>query len=449
MISELLDKRFVVESMNWLRDGIRKEAALLKQDDPDAKKRSYYAGTSKEDLDEAEDAIDQAREEEARSLTAPNSSEPFFPRDRVAALVQSQLHQFFEFHDLVQEPQGQGLAPDDIPVANRSLRPGALVGPSNKLFEAFGPTDAGWVSCKIAEAITRFKGRHSFSDDPPRIAIGNNARLILVADWATAIPRAQLIGSRMRQQLLHADATGKERHVIHLGDVYYSGYRNEYNNHFLHDWPVLLKEESAFGSWCLNANHDMFSGGRDYFGFLLKQPRFRRHNGCSYFCLENDDWQIFALDTGYDEYDLHGNQAHWIEQIRAEHPEKKAMLLSHHQPFSLYGEQGSPKVLGKLKKVLETDKVRAWFWGHEHRCVIYQPSHHIQSPRLIGNGGVPVWAPTASKPAGVEFEYALFVESGLEKFLKFGFAVLDFERDKIGVKYIGENGQPYWSETLS
>jgi hypothetical protein len=219
----------------------------------------------------------------------------------------------------------------------------------------------------------------------------------------------------------------------------------------LRDWPVLNTEHNQIASWCLNGNHDMFSGGYAYFDFLLKEPRFLRHNGCSYFCLENDHWQIFGLDTAYQEYDLHGNQAKWIESIRAEHAsgKKKVMFLSHHQPFSLYGERQSPEVEAKLDMVLQTNQVRAWFWGHEHRCAMYQRRHYIESPRLIGNGGVPVWAPRKPKPLGVEFEYTEFIQSGLEDFLKFGFAVLDFEGDTIGVRYLGENGNPYWTETLS
>src|SRR5262249_19611165 len=148
---DLLDKRFVVESMKWVRDSLQIESALLKQGDSDAKARSDGAGTSEKDLYSAEGTIDEARKQEAETLAgAPGSAEPFFPRNPVTALIQSNLHQFFESRGLVNEPQGQGLAPSDIAVANRSLKMSALVGPTNKLFEPFEQTDAGWVSCKIA-----------------------------------------------------------------------------------------------------------------------------------------------------------------------------------------------------------------------------------------------------------------------------------------------------------
>jgi hypothetical protein len=72
--------------------------------------------------------------------------------------------------------------------------------------------------------------------------------------------------------------------------------------------------------------------------------------------------------------------------------------------------------------------------------VPFTSAANIESPRLIGHGGVPVWVSRDPKPPGVEFEYNAFVESGLERFLKFGFAVLDFDGDKIGEQHIGEDG---------
>jgi hypothetical protein len=208
MISELLDKSFIAEGMAWARTSIAREAALLDRGDPQAEARSGEAGTSKDDLEAAGEAVEEARKEEAGTLAgAPSeANEPFFPRNPGTALIQSCLQEFFESRDLVQEPQGAGLAPGDIAVTNRSLKPGALPGPPTKLFDFFEQTDAGWVSCKVAQAFTSFRGPHAFPDSPARMPIGNNARIILVSDWATGIPRAKLIGTRMRQQLLHPSA---------------------------------------------------------------------------------------------------------------------------------------------------------------------------------------------------------------------------------------------------
>ena len=106
------------------------------------------------------------------------------------------------------------------------------------------------------------------------------------------------------------EQTDREQHVIHLGDVYYSGWPEEYEDHFLPNWPVAPGQEDRYGSRCLNANHDMFSGG--HFDHLLKDERFRRQRSArqptSYFSLENDHWQILGLDSAWQDGDLAGSQ---------------------------------------------------------------------------------------------------------------------------------------------
>ena len=70
--------------------------------------------------------------------------------------------------------------------------------------------------------------------------------------------------------------------------------------------------------------------------------------------------------------------------------------------------------------------------------------------RLVGHGGVPVWARSASKPVpdGVEYVSTRGFRSGIERFALFGFAVLDFDGPRIHVRYIDEHGEPEWTEVL-
>ena len=172
--------------------------------------------------------------------------------------------------------------------------------------------------------------------------------MILLADWGTGVPRARKLGESARQYLEQANQTGTEVHVIHLGEVYYSGFPAEYDTHFLPFWPVHPDEAKTHGSWCLNGNHDMYSGGHGYFDHLLEDPRFERQGKSSYFSLENDYWQILALDTAYKDLDLEGDQASWVLQSRTAKPEKKGILLSHHQPFSSY-EPAPDTILNHLQ----------------------------------------------------------------------------------------------------
>ena len=109
-------------------------------------------------------------------------------------------------------------------------------------------------------------------------------------------------------------------------------------------------------------------------------------------------------------------------------------------------------VLGqKLGPVLDKGPIDAWFWGHEHRFVIYEPTVHVRNARLVGHGGVPVYMThkddnTYVKPA--VFEDRRFIKSGLEHWAMFGFAILDFEGPEIHVSYVDETGTTIRTETI-
>ena len=139
--------------------------------------------------------------------------------------------------------------------------------------------------------------------------------------------------------------------------------------------------------------------------------------------------------------------------MRTGQPKKAGILLTHHQPVSSY-EESSGKLLERLRPTLKENLVRAWFWGHEHRCAIYKKRARIEYPRLIGHGGVPVWAPKVPQPADVVFQYGMepereyFERYGSERFQRFGFAELTFEEQHIEVRYLTELGAQAKDETL-
>jgi hypothetical protein len=163
--------------------------------------------------------------------------------------------------------------------------------------------------------------------------------------------------------------------------------------------------------------------------------------------MENDYWQVLGLDTAYDDHDLHGEQAEWVKRTRDATYRKKGLLLSHHQPFSAFETKGDA-LRNKLAPVLNMGQVRAWFWGHEHRCVLYEPQGGIEYPRCIGHGGVPVYASNGPLPAGVQYVYEDALDEGFERWTLFGFAVLDFNNERITVRYINENGIMHHSENM-
>ena len=65
------------------------------------------------------------------------------------------------------------------------------------------------------------------------------------------------------------------------------------------------------------------------------------------------------------------------------------LLFSHHQPYSLLDNQG-PKLIAKLGRLLDAGEIFAWYWGHEHRCVLYDahPRWKLHG-RCVGHGGFP------------------------------------------------------------
>lgn len=295
-------------------------------------------------------------------------------------------------------------------------------------------------------AWRRVRKRHDFVDRPaPPQALASNARVVLVADWGSGIKRAQRVGQEIRN-VIEPDLGRREQHVIHLGDVYYSGWKREYDKRFLAHWPVWSGD--PVGSWCLNANHDMFSGGHAYYEHLLKEPRFESQGGSSWFSLENDDWQLLGLDTAWDDHALKAPQPAWVADKLRDHRDRRTMLLSHHQLFSAYGHDG-PKLRTALSDVLDSGRITSWFWGHEHRCVLYEPGHGgVGWARLIGHGGIPEYARTEALVPPATFQYTESFSTGLESWAVFGFAVLEFEGKHCSVRYINEFGDTYREEVI-
>jgi hypothetical protein len=390
-----------------------------------------------------------------RASVPPIDDYAFIPRDAVASVVQSALEELLREHGRVRQvrPQGDdGRRADDVPRVTDEYVDGIDEPPVDHHGEKrrFGgkfqiPSDPGWLSCKIAEGIRLWKKRHPFVDKPPTKKIGNCARLLLVGDWATGLPRARKVSNAMRVKLEEGLGAKRDVHVIHLGDVYYSGFGYEYKRRFLPHWPVWPEEASMVGSWSLLGNHDMYAGGWGYWNDLLSDPRFAAHDSASHFLLENDHWQIFGLDTAWKEEhgSLPGKQLEWLERERVARP-KHTMLLSHHQLFSVYGDE-SEQLRDAILPTLRENPVDAWFWGHEHRCMVFSENDGVRYGCCLGHGGVPVyqWHEEDAEipPPGVyEYRDVLPGLFGLEPWAVFGFAVVDLDDDSATVRYVNEVG---------
>ncbi len=401
-------------------------------------------------------ALPRVSAAEPSSGGAQGGQVPYLSRDPVVSLVQSAIEGAL---------RGEG-AIDEPPVHRNFLErivhtAEALLHPGN-----FSPDDPDWV-IKIAESVLQHlaEGNHPFNPRPAEHAISDSARLVVVGDWGTGLPRAQAVARYMAQEVAGALDQGRQAHVIHLGDVYYSGLPSEVELHVLAYWPVTPDQaKSGVTSWSLNGNHDMYSGGFGYYQTLLGDPRFGAQHSpdgaaTSFFRLSAPSWDFVALDTSWDTDVLSTGavgvlqdpQAQFAASVAAESG-RKLVLLSHHQLVTSYDPSDlGPLLPGKLGPVLRDNRVTAWWWGHEHRCMGFRPARGVQFPRCLGHGGVPVLQPHAPGdpiPAPGKWEMRGFLEAGGDHWARFGFAVLDLNGGRIDVRYRDDTGAEVWTEVI-
>ncbi len=204
--------------------------------------------------------------------------------------------------------------------------------------------------------------------------IKNDARIALVGDWGTNLYGAPVSAHTIKQ-------TGPYDLLLHLGDIYYSGTKTEVATRFLDAWP---KTAGAVNR-ALNGNHEIYSGGFGYFDDIF--PAFGQSS--SYFAFQNDHWLLIGLDTAYVDHDIDREQVRWLSAVTAKAESRKIALFSHHQPFSRLGAQG-PKLTQALSPLLTRKALIAWYWGHEHECIVYDRHANFGvNGRCIGHGGIP------------------------------------------------------------
>jgi hypothetical protein len=261
----------------------------------------------------------------------------------------------------------------------------AVPGPAGGLEAKFDDHDIlGWAG----SFFTWWRGirKHDWLQPPDAPdGFGESLRVAVLGDWGTGLYGAPVCAASIARD------TGRYGLVLHLGDVYYSGTEKEVAERFLDLWPDVPGATSR----ALNSNHEMYTGGHAYFNETLRQ--FRQTSSC--FAWRNRHWLLVGLDSAYHEHDLAMNQAEWLEGLVEGAGGRKVVLFTHHQPYSLIEKQGT-KLVEKLSGLLESGRIFAWYWGHEHRCVIYDahPAWGLRG-RCIGHSGYPYFR---TRPAGAE-----------------------------------------------
>lgn len=254
--------------------------------------------------------------------------------------------------------------------SNVSTRPASAGG-----FEAV-LDEKDWIGW--ASSFFNWVGRlatHPFLPPPAQpTPIPARCRIALLGDWGSGLYGAPVCAASIQRATPAFDV------VMHLGDVYYAGTKSEVQTRFLNLWPRVKGATNL----ALNSNHEMYSGGHGYFGLTL--PAFRQRS--SLVSLQNDHWMLLCLDTGYDEHRLSDQQLTWLTEQVDVAGSRRVILFSHHQPFSIFESQGD-ELSAQLSSLLGSGRIFAWYWGHEHRCIVYDRAANGLFGRCIGHSGFP------------------------------------------------------------
>jgi hypothetical protein len=247
---------------------------------------------------------------------------------------------------------------------------------------------AGWA-IGMARGLLKKVRRRKFRwiappEQPDRVP--DDPRIAVLGDWGTG-----MYGAPVSARTINDDAEGFDT-VVHLGDVYYSGTDHEVDHNFIAYWPRphARRSETVLARAC-NSNHEMYSGGTPY---ARRTLRFLDQTS-SVFAFENEHWLFVGLDTAFVEWSLYGDQVQWLSDLLARDDGRRVVLFSHHQPFSHFS-QPRASLFGAIAPTLQRfpSKVVAWYWGHEHLCVLYDRHPRLGFyGRCAGHSGFPYFRP--------------------------------------------------------
>mmetsp|Transcript_79211 Transcript_79211/g.164400 ORF Transcript_79211/g.164400 Transcript_79211/m.164400 type:complete len:734 (+) Transcript_79211:220-2421(+) len=268
----------------------------------------------------------------------------------------------------------------------------------------------------------------------------SDLKIGLLADWGSGTPQAIKVAQELNKQNVSM--------VIHLGDVYYSGTVQEARKFFLEPMRAIFGESLHILN--LPGNHDYYDGGKGFYDVIdalgVQEASFFCLRGKHFQILAVDTGLLDSFDLlfsfGVEEIDnltqhtmtfLPDDQVAWAQHQMQVGKEKglRTILMSHHQLFSRASSPGVPNgdlseaatmpdrvygtyaasefstraadLPGGLGDGVESTvntrllhqfppealkDVAAWFWGHEHTSMIFEPYAGLERGRCIGNGAI-------------------------------------------------------------
>jgi len=331
------------------------------------------------------------------------------------------------------------------------------LGPEGQIYGAgkYQELDPGWGLVVGAVWLENLLHKHPFppgTPTPKAMPDEGRVRIALAGDFGTGNFGADDSPSTKISKIM----SSLEPHfTIHLGDVYYAGTSGEEASKLMNYWP-----RGSIGSFTLNSNHEMYSGGGPYFNEAVGGPVFNKlQSPFSFFALENSNWIVVGLDSAYNagELDLFmngslGNNAQ-LPFLRDQAQKKKKMIvLTHHNGFDLGGYQPSAplklftEVMGAFKDVAPP---AYWYWGHKHAGAVYKPLKDVNDMRCrcVGHGALP-WGLSSELQTSTQVEWFEQKNAGDpdDKLRVFnGFVLLELDGDNLIETFYDEKGRIAWT----
>jgi len=347
------------------------------------------------------------------ALEAPMRHDPPV-RNRNTSIWQSAKHD--NLREETAAPSGQmGQPSPTAAAATDATAPKTMAETIRGFIARYGGMDwIGWAQCAIQYFRYRiesyFPKYNDWSSEKPKslsygmidYRLPNSCKILMIGDWGTHMTdNVALLRQALKE--LTPDA------IIHLGDVYYSGTRQECTQNVIEVLDTLVRELGIERPpfFTLPGNHDYYSGGRGFYEMIgrINSTLPGCEQKASYFCLRTTDdrWQFLGMDTGYNDRNpiIHKSPA-LVDSEITWHRDKlnnfdgTTVLLSHHQLFSAHdvlNDGHRPYLNEALYGTFQTyfDRVAAWFWGHEHCLILYKDdlsfpgdTKALKKGRLVG-----------------------------------------------------------------
>jgi len=353
-----------------------------------ARMQAAWAKLSPAQQDQLKPLLDNANQQLSQFLTTGRP-----PDHAVRPILRMKSYLTNDYEGQVQTLTARAAAP---PGAAEALQ--ISVGPGGEILGTgkYEELDLLWELVAGTVWLENILHRHPFPPGTPKLVrIADKVTIALAGDFGTGNFGASDSPSTKISKFI---PTLSPDITIHLGDVYYAGTSGEEQNKLMSYWP-----KGSFGSFALNSNHEMYSGGGPYFNEAVGGPVFNKYQSpFSFFALENQNWIIVGLDSAYEAgaFDLYMNaslgktsQLAWLKGIaqHAMQTRQKVILLTHHNGLPEDGNFGNR--LGLYNEVMSAfsgfDLPAYWYWGHVHAGIAYKPDGNLVLCRCAGHGALP------------------------------------------------------------